>query len=139
MSDLPLEDIPLKHVLRPSLPWREGEALTECKLPADKYPTMTRDELRSMAKKMGRQRTTVLTCNTCLNTAQRWPSWDEDPIACLDRETSKYNGSERFRNELMAIVALIEAHRDEFRETLASLGGVVNLQDVRDAKRKGSR
>lgn len=129
-------DRPLDHVERPSLPWRETDRLTECGLRADSYPTITRDQLRSRAAKLGRQRTHLVMCITCLNTAQRWPSWDENPVGALGREINQMRGpSEVFRDELLAIAALIDAHRDEFDEAVAGLGDVVQLGEQRSRLR----
>jgi hypothetical protein len=85
---------------------------------------------------------------TCLNTAQRWPSWDESPVECLGRETyAMRHGtasglraiggrtvSAQFRTELLAIALLVEAHRDEFDQAVADLNGAPSLQSVRDRR-----
>lgn len=117
---------PVDHILRPSLPWRATVALTECGLNAESTKTLTRGEFFSRLKDMGQQRTALLTCMTCSDTAKRWVTWDEDPRRALDREIQwetawrRNDRGERLRDELLAAAALIEAHRDEFDAHLAA-------------------
>lgn len=133
---------PLTHVERPTLPWRTGEqAMTECGLRADSYPTATREEASAQWKRMGAQRASLHMCMTCVQTADRWPTWDVDPAGCLGREITpvwrRSDGDERaarMRNELLAIAALIEAHRDDFDQLCAGLDETVSLRDRRRAK-----
>lgn len=115
---------PVDHILRPSLPWRAGEpGITECGFDASKVKTLTRDEAKQRFKDLGRQRTAMMTCMTCIDTANRWGTWDDDQRQAMDREIAwewggGYRAREdrgcRLKDELIAIAALIEAHRDEF-------------------------
>jgi hypothetical protein len=116
---------PVDHVLRPQLPWRQGDgAITECGYDASQVKTLTREEYFQRVRDMGQQRASLLTCMTCADTAKRWGTWNDDPGRALDREiTWECGGSYwrnrddrgfRLRDELLAIAALIEAHRDEF-------------------------
>jgi hypothetical protein len=115
---------PVDHILRPSLPWRGDEAaITECGFDASKVKTLTRAEFFARQKELGRQRTAMLTCMTCSDTAGRWGTWEDDPRRALEREITWEYGcgyraredrGERLKNELLAIAALIEAHRAEF-------------------------
>ena len=117
---------PVDHILRPRLPWRAPDEapITECGYDATKVKTITRDELKQRAKDLGRQRTAMLTCMTCSGTVERWGTWDDDPRLALGREIEWERGGAywrsrddhgyRLRDELTAINALIEAHRDEF-------------------------
>lgn len=117
---------PVDHILRPSLPWRrdgDAGAITECGYDASKVKTLTRAEFFQRIKDFGQQRTAMLTCMTCSDTAKRWKAWGDDPRQALDREiTWEWGGGyrartdrgERLKDELIAIAALIEAHRDEF-------------------------
>lgn len=133
---------PLTHVIRPSLPWRpDVDAMTECGLRADSYPSVPRDEASAQWKKMGAQRAALWLCMTCVNTAERWPTWDEDPAGCLGREVerARYRRGDKteaevFRSELRAIAKLIELHRDDFDTLLSDLGETVSLRDHRAAK-----
>lgn len=115
---------PVDHILRPCLPWRADDAaITECGYAAGSVKSITRPEFFQRIKDLGKQRSAMLTCMTCTQTAERWGTWDDDPRRALDREiTWEYGGGyrarsdrgERLKDELLAIAALIEAHRDEF-------------------------
>ena len=134
---------PLNHVARPSLPWRGDTGLTECGLRADSYPTVSRSELADQLARLGKQRTALLTCMTCLNTAQRHPSWDEDPARCLDREVNRKWGAtpadDPFTLELRALAALVDLHRDEFADLLASVADATPLARRRNQRKVGRR
>jgi hypothetical protein len=130
-----MTDFPLDHVLRPQPPWRTGHT-TECGLRADSYPALTRDEFKAKVRRQGQQRAALTTCMTCLHTAQRWPTWDEDPVQAMGRETyGGRRGDTRFRDELVAIAALIAAHRDEFDALLKDLDDIPRLADARARSR----
>lgn len=73
------------HVQRPVLPWRD-KALTECGLPSEGHPVMSREDFIAKVKREGRQRSAMTTCMTCWNTATQHPSWQEDPVGCISRE-----------------------------------------------------
>ena len=117
---------PVDHILRPTLPWRQnGEgAITECGLDASKVKALSRPEFLQRLKDFGQQRTALLTCMTCSDTARRWRTWDEDPREAMQREIewerkgAYWGGRDehgrRLKDELLAIAALIEAHREEF-------------------------
>ena len=141
-----MSDEPLTHVLRPSLPWRDATtAMTECGLRADSYPTASRAEASAKWRKLGAQRASLWFCMTCVQTAERWPTWDDDPAGCLGRyiERVRYRDtteSDEFRRELVAIAQLIELHRDDFDGLLSDLGETVSLGDrraARGARRRG--
>ena len=118
---------PVDHIIRPRLPWRSaGESdITECGYDASKVKALTRDEFFQRLKDYGQQRTALLTCMTCSDTAKRWKAWEEDPRTALEREINwecgwrRTDRGERLLGELVAIAALIEAHRDEFAGLLA--------------------
>lgn len=115
---------PVDHILRPSLPWRAGEgAITECGYDASKMKTLTREEYFARRKELGTQRCAMFTCMTCSQTAERHPTWEQDPRLALQREIQweapgwLYNRDRngmRLRDELQAITALVELHREEF-------------------------
>lgn len=123
-------DIPLDHVERPQPPWRRLH-LTECGLPANSYPTITREELARRHKKQGLQRTAMTVCMPCLTAAQRWPTWGEDPIAALGRETARTKDKARFRDELLAIALLIQEHKDEFDSIVEDIDHTIRLANHR--------
>jgi hypothetical protein len=122
----------LEHVVRPTLPWRGTEdLLTECGLPADAdRNVISREDLRRKWKEQGQTRASMTTCMTCLHTAHRWPSWDEDPVRCLGREMGYY-GNPRFEKELRAIQLLIEAHSEEFSNALGALDDAASFNEAR--------
>ena len=113
---------PVDHILRPQLPWRTGEpGMTECGYNAAKV--LTREEYFARQKELGKQRCAMVTCMTCAQTAERHPTWDEEPRSALAREIAwelpgylyhqDRNGT-RLRDELLAIADLIANHRNEF-------------------------
>lgn len=111
---------PVDHILRPQLPWRSDAGITECGYDASKVKTLSRAEFLDRLKEFGQQRTALLTCMTCSDTARRHGTWDDDPRSAIDREIqweNRYRRNDRgvrLRDELLAIAALIEAHRVEF-------------------------
>jgi len=122
---------PVDHILRPPLPWRRGEgAITECGYDATKVRAISRKEFFRRLKELGQQRAALFTCMTCAETAGRHSTWEEDPRLAMRREIEWEAGrwyyresaerGERLKDELLAIAALIEAHRDEFYETIAT-------------------
>lgn len=126
------------HVERPPLPWRDEE-LTECGLTASNHPTITREELLAKVRREGKQRSQITTCQTCWNTAQRHPTWADDPAGRLERELGSSWGGDtrrpRANRELRAIELLIAAHRAEFDALLAGLDDVADLAARRKARR----
>lgn len=111
---------PVDHIIRPLLPWRDGPGITECGYDASKVSAITRDAYAQRVKDLGKQRAAMLTCMTCSGTAERWGAWHDDPRKALGREIEweggwgRRNNGSRLRDELEAIAALIDAHRDEF-------------------------
>jgi len=129
-------DPPPRHIIRPGLPWRAvEEPRTECGRAADSVAdTIDRDELAPLARKLGRTRTYMVMCVTCLDTAQRWPAWDESPVGAMGREVHRSPDPERFATELRAIDELIARHRDEFDQLVAGLADAPRLDDHRRAR-----
>jgi hypothetical protein len=125
---------PVDHIERPRLPWRpETEtALTECGFEAVKVKCLTRSEFFRRIKEYGQQRTAILTCMTCMQTAQRWSTWDDDPRRALHREIEWEGawGTSRgthLRDELRAIAMLIKSHPDEFKELVNGITGTIDF------------
>lgn len=119
---------PVDHILRPQLPWRSSPGITECGYNAERAPTISRAEYFDRVKNFGRQRTAMLTCMTCADTASRWSTWEDDPRQAMQREIawegrrsvrSDESGC-RLKDELLAVAILIEAHRDEFDAYIAA-------------------
>jgi hypothetical protein len=134
---------PVGHIERPRLPWRpENDAtLTECGFEAVKVKTLTRSEFARRLKEYGQQRTAILTCMTCVQTAQRWSAWEDDPCQAVDREI-QWEGrwgdqhGHLLRDELRAIALLIKSHPDEFKELVNVVMGTVDFAAER-RKRRG--
>lgn len=115
---------PVDHILRPTLPWRPSPAISECGYDASKVKSLTREQFFQRLKELGQQRTALLTCMTCSDTARRWGTWDDDPRLALHREIDWERGGyyshartdrgQRLKDELLAIASLIEAHPEEF-------------------------
>jgi hypothetical protein len=129
---------PVDHILRPRLPWRDADApaITECGQDASKGKTITRHQFFDRQKNLGKQRAAMLTCMTCSGTVQRWGTWDDDPRLAIGREVewersgpyyargeavARNERGQRLRDELLAIAALIETHREEFDALIAEL------------------
>lgn len=111
---------PVDHIERPGLPWRGDSPMTECGLNKKSVKMLSRDEFKQRLKDYGQQRTALTTCMTCINTAHRWRTWEEDPREAVDREiqwegrwTNGQHGR-RLRDELRAVAILIANHREEF-------------------------
>lgn len=111
---------PVDHIMRPSLPWRSDAPITECGYDSSKVKAITREEFFRRLKDYGQQRTAMLTCMTCSDTARRWGAWSDDPRKALEREINweceyrRTDRGERLKDDLLAVAALIEAHREEF-------------------------
>lgn len=120
---------PVDHIVRPRLPWRSPAepAITECGYDASKVKSISREEFFKRYKEFGRQRTAMLTCMTCSDTAGRWGTWEKDPRKALEREITwecgwtRSDRGERLKDELQAIAALIAAHPDEFLQLLTGM------------------
>lgn len=120
---------PVDHVIRPGLPWRaSGDgAMTECGYDASKVKALTRSEFFQRLKDFGQQRTAMLTCMTCSDTARRWGTWDDDPRKSLEREIQWETGwrgskrGDRLKIELQAIAKLVESHPEQFQAILTDI------------------
>jgi hypothetical protein len=124
------EDLPLEHVRRVPLPWRDIN-LTECGRTPGEH-TISRDELLTKVRRQGQKRALLSTCITCYETARRWPGWDISPVSAIYREAQTVNcfdldPSGQFHDELRAIALLINANRAEFDQILAGLQDTVSL------------
>lgn len=125
---------PVDHILRPRLPWRSPKdpSVTECGYDASKVQTITRDAYFKREKELGRQRCAMLTYMTCADTAKRWGTWEDDPRLAMQREIAWERGGEYWsrprddrgrllRDELEVIASMIEQHREEFENQIATL------------------
>jgi hypothetical protein len=130
----------LEHIVRARPPWRRGPELTECGRAASACAVITREAFLAKVRAQGKQRAAVTTCMTCWSTADRHASWEENPIGCLSRDLERYAGwrwghapaeAAPLRDELLAVAALVRAHRNEFDALLIGLGQTVSLGDAR--------
>ncbi len=129
---------PVDHIVRPRLPWRSlsDPSITECGYDATQVKTLSREQYFARLKEFGQQRTALLTCMTCSDTARRWGTWNDDPRLAIEREVqwegAHWSGisravieregrGQRMKAELLAIAALIDAHPEEFRTLLAGI------------------
>lgn len=126
----------ITHIERSNLPWRDERA-TECGLDRDRHPTWTRDEAIAKAREMGKQRFAMVVCMTCMNTAERHRTWDEDPVSCMDRYASRWNDHDRpkLTAELRAMALLVEVHRAEFDDAVTALTTATPMADLRAARK----
>lgn len=134
----PPAKLPIEHALQPDLPWRPANR-TDCGRPiSDVAVVITRAEMTAKFRRLGKQRAAYTTCMTCLNNIERWPAtWADDPVAVMARMFHGWRtGDDQLRDELRALGALVEAHRDEFEGFLAGLGETVSLADRRRRARR---
>lgn len=129
---------PVDHIVRPPLPWRHQQTLTECGLTIEPgRRIITRDELVTRVNNIGQRRAVFTTCMTCWDTAQRWATWEKDPVQAIAREAGPwYRNTAALRDELIALATLVEAHRDEFDDILAGLHDTPRLDEQRRARRE---
>ena len=124
------ESLPLVHVERPLLPWRT-QMLTECGLPTEGHPVITRDAFIAKVKKLGVQRASMTTCMTCFNTAQRHPTFEDNPSGAMIRECESWRPKPLVQRELRALAALVGRHREEFEELMQDQEEIVPIGSVK--------
>ncbi len=133
----------IDHVQREPLPWRDAE-LTECGLPIDNHPVITRTSFAARLREWGQERTRFTVCRTCANTVHKCLTWNDDPVAAIKREADRCGwfphpedlGRDLFTRELKALAALAAAHQQEFRAYVDGLTDTVSLTDARKARRR---
>jgi hypothetical protein len=90
---------------------------------------LTRAEFFQRLKDLGQQRTAMVTCMTCSDTAGRWGTWEDDPRRALEREIqwecglgyrTRTDHGARLRDELIALAILIEHHHEEFDSIIST-------------------
>lgn len=135
------------HVYRTPLPWRDPtDNRTECgKRIEPGMKVITRDELAARVRDMGAQRAALFTCWTCSDRARYSGTWEEVPLAVLEREIHRVGShaygspptgrrGEEYRRlvaELQAVAKLIATHRDEFDGYVSGVAATVSLADRR--------
>lgn len=137
------EKLVIDHVQRESLPWRVAE-LTECGLPVENHPVITRDSYIARVREWGQQRTRFTVCRTCATTAANYKPWEEDPVSVIRREAERCGwfpregdeGRDLFVRELRALAALAAAHPEEFSDYVQGLTETVSLDAARRTRRR---
>ncbi len=137
------QKLSIDHVERGPLPWRDVE-LTECGLPIDKHPVITRRTYIARLREWGHERTRFTVCRTCATTAKNCLPWEEDPVAVMKREAERCGwfpreddqGRDLFTRELRALAALVAEHRAEFDGYVSGLTETVSLDAVRSRRRR---
>ena len=112
---------------------------------SDVESVITLDELDDRIMRHGAERVVFTVCMGCWQTARIAARWETNPVGVIAREAvragigNRYPSSQpeaaRFINELRAIAATIDAHRDEFERHLAGLKWTVSITDRRPYRR----
>lgn len=115
------KDTPLDHIERLVPPWSDME-LTECgRRTVDVASVISRSEAERAYRLLGRQRFAVAVCQTCTATMTRnqYPEDDADMQVAL-RHLNTYRKHPTIGDEVRALAALVDRHRDEFRLLIGS-------------------
>lgn len=127
---------PLDHLAREVPPWREATT-TECGRPlGDVAQIITRAAAVRRWKDQGAKRASFSLCMTCVETANRNPTFDENPIENIRRTLPAAYAANRERLDTeerhwRAVAALIDAHRDDFDQLLADLAKTPTIAEAR--------
>lgn len=142
---------PVDHIERPRLPWRSADepSITECGLNSVKVKTLTRSEYFRRLKEFGQQRTALMTCMTCADTAKRWKTWEECPRGAVQREIEwegigyyrsfRTDRGTRMLDELRAIALLIERYPEDFARLLHDVRNTIDLKAEREKRARQPR
>lgn len=103
------------------------------------------DALVVKVKAQGQQRAAMSTCMTCFGRCdyRDLRDWSTCPSGVVLREAQNGHGWNRphaddpLDQELRALAALVEAHRDEFDGYLSGLESTVNIASARAKRRVG--
>lgn len=128
------------HIARERLPW-ETTDLTECgKDPTQFVRVVSREAALRRFKEVGSTRARYEFCVTCVQTANRHPTWSNDPIAAVGRVTTygwrADDANALHQAELRAVAHLIEAHRAEFEQAVGDLMATISADAFRRAKQR---
>lgn len=84
-------------------------------------------------------------CMTCLDTARRWRTWDDDPLDAVQREIYREprhlyeegpREESRLRLEMRALAALAEKYADEFADRVKAHSRVPRINNWRRSRRR---
>lgn len=132
---------PLNHIARPALPWQTF-VLTECGRPVEEFAdgiVVSRVETKAIIGRLGKTGAYMVMCVTCLNRANYdVDAWDLDPVSVMRRhcERGTRRPDDPIATELRAIALLVQAHRDEFDQTIRDLADAVPLSERRQQRAK---
>lgn len=130
------------HIARAVVPWHEPATMTECgRRVEDVASLVARDEVVARVKREGKQRVLYSTCQTCVSTVQNHETWHQNPVAVASRHFAAldWEATDQQKAEVLAIAALIEAHREEFDEFINGFGQTSDLASVRRQKQRTER
>ena len=127
----------IEHVQRPLLPWRPPSLTkTECGLSIAGPQVITREAFLQKVKEQGKQRAAMSTCMTCFDTALNHPTWEENPVGCVARDTHRWHcKDELLCRELRALAVLVGRHAEEFAELMQDQEEIVPLSSVKPKRR----
>jgi hypothetical protein len=147
---------PVDHILRAALPWRTAAELTECGKPQSDLANrvVTRAEAADRIRRLGKERASFGLCMTCWSAADRHQPEGRgaDAVAVVaraltavqfaagpfyGREVSpQWRERQRLNVEFEGMVALVNAHRDEYDAYLAGRSETVSLDERRRRRRR---
>jgi len=149
---------PVDHITRAVLPWRTTADMTECGKDVADFAgrLVTRQEASARIKRVGQRRAMFSLCMTCVSTSDRYrsrhaPVVIEDIVMAVARHAGSvqhaypphpgqdpspsWRERQRLAVEFEAILALIDAHREEFDGYLSGREQTVSLADRRRQRR----
>lgn len=144
--NMPTKNNKLAHVLRSVPPWRlNPDRIAYCGLvnPGHAWDYST---LCTKHNELGAQRLSLFCCMTCLTTVSNRvrsrraeATFEHDPVEVLHREAldlqRRASHSTPLADELRALALLVQAHPEEFAQTMASLSTVTPLRPARSTRR----
>ena len=134
-----MADEPLEHVARVLIPWSTRPGLTECGRKLNDVAAVI-DLPAFVAKynRLGKTRMAMTTCMTCWARLQYGSHyWEKHPAEVLNRDLGRYEERAVITAELLALAALVEAHRQEYDDLVAGLQDTGDLAARRAQKRAG--
>lgn len=134
------------HIVIPRIPWRTVDRTYCGRDPQEFKKIASLADAQRRWKEVGAKRAAYEFCVTCVETANRHQPWDQNPVAAVHYAYNKFGEWSRESPErdvafaeLRALAALVEAHREEFEQAVADLGGVVSLDALRVKRSRAAR
>lgn len=128
------------HIVRVRLPWNTTDR-TECgKDPEQFRRVVSRGEAVRRWKEVGATRARYEFCMTCVDTANRWPSFNDDPVEASKRGATWRTGHDDLTSaELRAVALVLDSHRDEFEAVVGDLLSVAPIRGAGQSHSSGVR